>query len=622
MSVYEGSCGALTQVECDDDDGDGNFSLIDLTGRTPGETLYIRVFEYANNLFDTFLVSAYSQCHDVTTTWDGTAWSNGTPTTDTPAVIDGDYIGEPEFTACTVTITANGTLYVSAGETYTAVNDFVNDGEIYVENTGSFVQMSGEASVSGAGTFTVEQITSDYAEYDYTYFSSPSSTATVSAFTDAGSNASYIWELNTAAYNDADGDTYDDDGQGSEWTQKTGNLEPGIGYAVLGAGADLPFDSDDIDAGQNFNDTVEFDGAFNTGDVTVTLVADADDTDGFNNQNLIGNPYPSAIDIDIFYDVNSAVVSPTFYYWTHNTQLELVAGVGYVFTNDDYAVWTVGTGGAASGGTLGASQFVASCQGFLANADNPGDVIFTNAMRVVGNNNHFMSPTTGDDDKLWINMRGNGDFRQILVGFFDDATDNYEAYFDGPRMSNGSNTDFYTVIDGDDTHFAIQGLNTFNDTKTVPLGLEIVEAGDYTFEIDNSEGVFASGQVVYIYDNYTGTYHNLSEGSFTFTTAVGEAINDRFELRFTDVLASDVSELDKVVVYPNPSADIFNISWRGNTTASLQVYDLSGKVIIEQNNFNSANRTYQIDMSAFDAGVYFVRLSVNDRQIVKKLVLK
>jgi hypothetical protein len=178
------------------------------------------------------------------------------------------------------------------------------------------------------------------------------------------------------------------------------------------------------------------------------------------------------------------------------------------------------------------------------------------------------------------------------------------------------------VIDGDDTHFAIQGLNTFNDTKTVSLGLEIVEAGDYTFEIDNSEGVFASGQVVYIYDNYTGTYHNLSEGSFTFTTAVGEAINDRFELRFTDVLASDVSELDKVVVYPNPSADIFNISWRGNTTASLQVYDLSGKVIIEQNNFNSANRTYQIDMSAFDAGVYFVRLSVNDRQIVKKLVLK
>ena len=60
LVVYSGLCGALTTVLCDDDASlNGNFSLITLTGRTPGEVLYIRTFEYGNDTFDTFQVSAY-----------------------------------------------------------------------------------------------------------------------------------------------------------------------------------------------------------------------------------------------------------------------------------------------------------------------------------------------------------------------------------------------------------------------------------------------------------------------------------------------------------------------------------------------------------------------------------
>jgi hypothetical protein len=60
MEVYSGVCGTLTFIECDDDDSaDGFFSLISLTGRTPGEVLIIRVWEYGNDAFGTFKVSAY-----------------------------------------------------------------------------------------------------------------------------------------------------------------------------------------------------------------------------------------------------------------------------------------------------------------------------------------------------------------------------------------------------------------------------------------------------------------------------------------------------------------------------------------------------------------------------------
>lgn len=60
MAVYSGTCGSLTLVQCDDDSSaNGNFSLVTLTGRNPGEVLYVNVWEFANDTFGQFQVSAY-----------------------------------------------------------------------------------------------------------------------------------------------------------------------------------------------------------------------------------------------------------------------------------------------------------------------------------------------------------------------------------------------------------------------------------------------------------------------------------------------------------------------------------------------------------------------------------
>lgn len=60
LAVYSGSCSGLTLVECDDDDSaSGNFSLVSLSGRTPGEVLYVNVWEYGGGTVGTFQVSAY-----------------------------------------------------------------------------------------------------------------------------------------------------------------------------------------------------------------------------------------------------------------------------------------------------------------------------------------------------------------------------------------------------------------------------------------------------------------------------------------------------------------------------------------------------------------------------------
>jgi hypothetical protein len=59
LAVYTGTCAGLTEFNCNDDGGIGLFSLLSFTSLTPGQVLYIRVFEYGNDQIGSFLLSAY-----------------------------------------------------------------------------------------------------------------------------------------------------------------------------------------------------------------------------------------------------------------------------------------------------------------------------------------------------------------------------------------------------------------------------------------------------------------------------------------------------------------------------------------------------------------------------------
>ena len=71
MAIYSGTCGALTLIECDDDDSaNGAMSSITRSGLTPGSTIFIRFWEYGNNNNGTFDICATEPppCNPPTTT--------------------------------------------------------------------------------------------------------------------------------------------------------------------------------------------------------------------------------------------------------------------------------------------------------------------------------------------------------------------------------------------------------------------------------------------------------------------------------------------------------------------------------------------------------------------------
>jgi hypothetical protein len=60
LMAFTGDCGNLTAIGCDDSNGVGDFSKLVLTGLEPNSRIYSRVWEYGNDAFGTFQVSAWS----------------------------------------------------------------------------------------------------------------------------------------------------------------------------------------------------------------------------------------------------------------------------------------------------------------------------------------------------------------------------------------------------------------------------------------------------------------------------------------------------------------------------------------------------------------------------------
>jgi len=78
------------------------------------------------------------------------------------------------------------------------------------------------------------------------------------------------------------------------------------------------------------------------------------------------------------------------------------------------------------------------------------------------------------------------------------------------------------------------------------------------------------------------------------------------------------NSLSSVKVFPNPSYGLVNISGIIPGT-SLTITDLQGKVLMEK--IADSDNT-EFDLTGYQPGVYFVKISQNGKSIFRKIVLK
>ncbi|MFT5754775.1 MAG: hypothetical protein ACI924_002017, partial [Flavobacterium sp.] len=75
-------------------------------------------------------------------------------------------------------------------------------------------------------------------------------------------------------------------------------------------------------------------------------------------------------------------------------------------------------------------------------------------------------------------------------------------------------------------------------------------------------------------------------------------------------------------VYPNPSEGVFNISLGDIEPTSIEVYDLTGKIILSRKDLSIRNFETSINLSGASQGIYFVKINANNQNVVKRIIKK
>ena len=73
-----------------------------------------------------------------------------------------------------------------------------------------------------------------------------------------------------------------------------------------------------------------------------------------------------------------------------------------------------------------------------------------------------------------------------------------------------------------------------------------------------------------------------------------------------------------ITIYPNPANGIFNIELKSLSNISFDVYDITGKTIL--NRIDIKTNKSVLNLSNYSEGIYFIKLISEDGTITKKLI--
>jgi hypothetical protein len=641
--------GTITQPDCITSTGSvvlsglpaGNWKIN--PGGITGNTASVNIPGLAANIYNftvtvatcTSALSANVVIQAATTaTWNGTVWINGPPTKTQALEFTGTYnsMGDLEACSCTVyagvnvkfkplhTLTISNSVTVLGTGSGAGTLTFESD---LLRNSASLVQINNVANINYGDIYYQRSIKAR--KTDYTYWSSPVSPQTLGNLYSSGGTF-YSYEATTT---------------GEDWSFFDAGwyMVAGKGY-IANQGAVIP-----LPGSPSIPVDVTFKGVPNNGPYAISGVLP-------DKSYLLGNPYPSAIDANKFLDANAGVLDGTLYFWTHNTALDLAANIlnpgpgwAYTYSLNDYASYnrTGGAGTAAAVGT-GAnlsipSGKIAAGQGFFGSSKpsitGTNEIVFNNDMRVdgtSGNNSRFFktknpiekTANTIERHRVWLDlMNKEGAFKQTLIGYVTDATNDYDDRFDGESYDANEYVDFYSV--NQDRNLVIQGRALpFDENDQVLLGYRTTINGEFTINIDQVDGLLTK-QAVFIEDKLTNTIFDLKKGNYTFTTVPG-TFNDRFVLRYVDK-KDKVDESDNadgiVVLYSNNFKTlIIRNNVKDTTVNSVTLFNILGQKIAYWDVKGREQTIIQIPIKNLPSNIYIVKVKTTNGENSKKIIIK
>ena len=432
-------------------------------------------------------------------------------------------------------------------------------------------------------------------------------------------------------------------------------IAPGSGFTMKGTSGSDAVVADATEGVQNNTGSAQrydFRGLPNDGTISSTV--------SLNNFTLVGNPYPSAIDLNSFLldPSNALVINGTAYFWEQvvvNSHYiaayqggygTYTPGGGYV----NAAFWSYNGSGSqtvpAGVGSAFARRFTPVGQGFMVRGTAAGSVAMRNSFRTFvkeGGTSQFARSSQEESEfyddipnvagidytqvkrayapQLRINaMFNDGGVRPTALGFDDNTTDGFDYGFDGRSPSNES-SEFYYILDNDPNEY-VMNITKFNIDKRIPVGLRCAAQTNFKVQVVDVMYGFDANQKVYMHDKESGIYYDIKDGMFDMTLPAGDN-KTRFEItfkNFNDYLGNNDNELDSFQVFQNNDNSMLTVvNTLKKDITSLNLYDVTGKVVISKLNLGKSDQ-YEISTSGLSDGVYIVKLNTRDNLSVDKKV--
>jgi subtilisin family serine protease len=337
--------------------------------------------------------------------------------------------------------------------------------------------------------------------------------------------------------------------------------------------------------------TKQFLGVLHAGTVTVTLQRQG--TQSWKGCNLLGNPYPSAIDWHLADRSNFADDFAYIYDRSANS-----GGGGYMYVDGGYV-----------------DALIPTHQGFfvlVGENSNGASFSFDHIMKKHGSS--FMK-SSGEQDMIVLKLSNEAFSDKATIRINKNSSFARDRY-DAVKMHsfNRQVPHIYSLTD-DNRSVAVNTIPTVNETVTIPVSLQYQSQGMMTISADDISGAFEELPVV-LYDLLTDKPHNLKENpAYTFFFNPSDDPN-RFILMFEAVGIDEANVNESIQIWSH--GHTINLLGSKTETAFIAVYNITGQRIYNTNMVINGHRQLTLDKPA---GWYLIQLIAGDEVFSRKVFL-
>lgn len=514
---------------------------------------------------------------------------------------------DADFVVSSVVVTQNSTLNIKPTASLTVNNTLQLDGSLYLRsdanNSGALINKG--AINYGTNASFVSRIMLRAKEFNYI------SSCFENSSTDAINYVNGALNKNVYNYNEAAADHWgtpnDDNGANDQlgWVPASPAMGKSQGFAVY-----VP-----NNYYVNITGTQAYTGNHN---VTIykTLHPELPNNTLYDGWNLIGNPYPSGLDLASFISENTGNSDGNVYLWDD----DLSSGDNY--ESSDYVQVNLSGSITNSKGSSFSGSLKAN-QGFFIKATAATNTVyFTNAMRTTQNST-FISTSksaqksetseTSERFKFYIENTEATLYNESLIAFNSNATEGEDYGYDGLKKKGDNNIALYSL--SNQLPYGIQTLPLVSSETNVALGFDLAKAG--TFVLGVKENTLTEGVRVFLLDKTTNTETELTTTqNYSFDASSGTE-TDRFVLIFrgkTTAVENDFEQYSNYKVFA--SNNTLHIQSVTNEPIEVLVSDVLGRTA--SYSLDNSNQTIELNGGS---QLYIVKIKNQTNQIFNYKVL-